>query len=388
MIRHVIERADTTTLENALAACTPAVARLLEKALLGRELSVDDGIALFEARGADLDALLCAADAARRRAVGDAVSFVITRNINFTNVCYMGCRFCNFGKGMDDPEAEFMTIDEVVKRAQEAKARGATEVCLQGGLHPKMGGAYYLDLVSALHEQVPELHLHAFSPFEIWFGARLLKQEPVDFLRELKERGLSTIPGTAAEILDTEIRLQLSQNKLPAGEWVRIVKAAHGLGIRSTATIMYGHVDAPRHWAAHLALVRDIQKETGGFTEFVPLGFVHYKTRLFLEFGARPGPTHHEHLKMHAVSRLMLNGWVDNIQVSWAKVGPALAGEMLNCGVNDLGGTLMNESITRAAGGTHGQEITPEEMVELIRSAGRIPVRRNTLYDIVETYHA
>jgi len=372
--------------QDLVSFASPEIARILDRAREGRELTVAEGVRLFEARGRDLAALLEAADEVRRRRVGDRASFVITRNINFTNICYMGCRFCNFSKRFEDAEAELLSFDEIARRAYEAWQRGATEVCVQGGLHPKIKGDHYRRIVQCIKAIVPGIHIHAFSPFEIWYGSRLSRQTPEEFLRELKAEGLGTIPGTAAEILDTEVRQKLTQDKLSADEWVKIVKAAHRVGLRSTATIMYGHVDSPRHWAAHLALIREIQKETGGFTEFVPLGFVHYDSRLYTEFGARPGPTTDESLAMHAVSRLMLQGWIDHIQVSWVKLGPAAAQTILGCGADDLGGTLMNETISRSAGAPFGQEITPFEMVSILRKAGRVPVRRNTLYEIVEDY--
>ena len=374
------------TMEELFASIGSDVRSILEKALCGGEISVDEGIALFDTRGRELEALLVAADRMRKRKVGDFVSFVIVRNINFTNVCYTGCRFCAFAKRKDDPEAEFLSFAEIKRRTQEAWDRGATEVCVQGGLHPNIKGDHYRKIVEAIKDQVPDMHVHAFSPFEIQYGSRLLGVTPREFLLDLKEAGLDTIPGTAAEILDVEIRTRLTRNKLSTADWVTIIKTAHNLGIRSTATIMYGHIDEPKHWAAHIALIRDIQKETGGFTEFVPLGFVHYDAPIFLDGEARTGPTSGENLRMHAVARLMLNGWIDNIQVSWVKMGPNAAQRLLHCGVNDLGGTLMNESISRAAGARYGQEVTPLEMTRIIRGAERIPVQRNTQYKIVRVF--
>lgn len=370
-----------------LQAAAPLVRTILEKALEGRELSREEGEALFLSQGADLVAVLETADEVRRRRVGERVTFVTVRNINFTNVCYMACKFCNFGVHRDTPEAQWLPLDEVATRAEEAWLRGGTEVCIQGGLHPDLPPDYYHQLVRAVKARVPRMHIHAFSPFEIWYGSKKARKAPREFLAELRELGLGTIPGTAAEILDKEIRLQLTRNKLSAQDWVAIVRDAHAVGLRSTATIMYGHIDAPRHWAAHIDLIRSIQKETGGFTEFVPLGFIHDHTRLFSEHAdARPGPTVDEHLKMHAVARLMLAGWIDNIQVSWVKLGPQMAQRILASGANDLGGTLMNESISRAAGARHGQEITPLEMVEIIRAAGRVPVQRDTLYRELDVF--
>ena len=377
----------TLPLADALAGASPPVRRILEGALAGREVSREAGEALFATQGADLCAVLRAADAVRRERVGDRVTFVTVRNINFTNVCYMACQFCNFGVRKDAAGAELLGLDEVARRAGEAWSRGGTEVCIQGGLHPDIQGDHYLRLVEAVKATVPAMHVHAFSPFEIWYGVKKSRRPLEDFLRALKQAGLGSMPGTAAEILDTEIRLQLTRNKLSSDAWETIIRAAHGVGLPTTATIMYGHIDGPRHWAAHIDRIRAIQKDTGGFTEFVPLGFIHDETRLYRDHpDARPGPSEDENLKMHAVARLMLAGHIDNIQVSWVKLGPRMAQTMLDCGANDLGGTLMNESISRAAGAKHGQEITPAEMVRIIRAAGRVPVQRNTLYGVVESF--
>ncbi|MFE0018546.1 5-amino-6-(D-ribitylamino)uracil--L-tyrosine 4-hydroxyphenyl transferase CofH [Mesorhizobium sp. NPDC059054] len=375
------------TLEASLADATPPVARILDAALRGQELTQVEGETLFRTEGADLAAILHAADEVRRQRVGDSVTFVVVRNINFTNVCYMACQFCNFGVRKDAAGAEWLSLDEVARRAEEAWRRGGTEVCIQGGLHPDLPADYYVQILEAVKRRVPDIHVHAFSPFEIWYGVRKSHIPLAAYLAALRQAGLGSMPGTAAEILDTEIRLQLTRNKLSADEWETIIRAAHGAGIRTTATIMYGHIDGPAHWAAHIARIRAIQKDTGGFTEFVPLGFIHEQTRLYRDHpAARPGPTATESLKMHAVARLMLAGHIDNIQVSWVKLGPQMAHAMLGCGANDLGGTLMNESISRAAGASHGQEITASEMVRIIRAAGRVPMQRNTLYGTVQDF--
>lgn len=378
---------DVGELEGLLSRIAPNVARILEKSVQQNEISVSEAEILFQSENDELQALLLTADAVRQARVGDDVSFVITRNINFTNICYMGCRFCNFNRRFEDPDAESLSLDEIANRAEEAWNRGATEVCIQGGLHPKIPADHYRNILIAIKERVPDIHIHAFSPFEIWFGAKKNRCTPADFIRDLKVHGLGSMPGTAAEILDVEVRRKLTQDKLSTADWVEIVKSAHHEGIPTTATIMYGHVDEPRHWAHHIDLIRSIQKETGGFTEFVPLGFIHYESPIYLDGEARPGPTYSENIRMHAVARLMLAGWIDNIQVSWVKMGPRLAQEMLSYGVNDLGGTLMNESISRAAGAYHGQEITPREMVEIIRAAGRTPIRRSTTYAVLERYN-
>ena len=379
---------DIQDLDACLAMGTPKVRRILETALAGDMVSEADATVLFMTRGADQGAVYAVADALRQRVHGDRVTFVVNRNINFTNVCYMGCRFCGFAKRKEDAKAEWLEPEDVVARAQEAWDRGGTEVCILGGLHPKMPGTTYRDIVLAIKAALPDMHIHAFSPFEIWYGAQKSKLSYWDFLTDLKECGLGSMPGTAAEILDVEVRQKLTKNKLSAEAWVDIIRTAHAVGIPTTATIMYGHVDAPHHWAAHIALLRSIQQETGGFTELVPLSFVHTDSPLYTQNpeAVRPGPTRDEVDLMHAVSRIMLHGWIDNIQVSWTKLGAERARQMLSRGVNDLGGTLMNESISRAAGSKHGQEITALELCEIIRSAGRTPVRRNTLYQVVDVF--
>jgi FO synthase len=379
-------------LQNLLDAASRSVSQILTKALFGNEISEDDGTVLFNCRDndkvTDRAAIFSVADILRQRSKGDYVTFVVNRNINFTNICYMGCRFCGFAKRKEDPGSEWLEPSQVVERAQQAWDRGGTEVCIQGGLHPKMEGNYYRELVLAIKAALPDMHIHAFSPFEVWYGAVKSKLSYRDFLSDLKDCGLGSMPGTAAEILDTEVRQKLTKNKLSADCWEEIIRAAHDVGIPSTATIMYGHVDEPKHWAAHIALLREIQKDTGGFTELVPLSFVHTDSPLFLNNpnSVRPGPTDHEVDLMHSVSRIMLNGFIDNIQVSWTKLGAERARNMLSLGVNDLGGTLMNESISRSAGSKHGQEITAAELCEIIRSAGRIPVRRNTIYKTIDIY--
>ena len=379
-------------LQNLLDSASSSVSQILTKALFGIEVSEDEGAVLFSCRDNEKDtdraAIFSVADILRRRSKGDYVTFVVNRNINFTNICYMGCRFCGFAKRKEDLGSEWLEPAQVVERAQQAWDRGGTEVCIQGGLHPKMEGNYYRELVLAIKAALPDMHIHAFSPFEVWYGAVKSKLSYRDFLSDLKDCGLGSMPGTAAEILDTEVRQKLTKNKLSADCWEEIIRTAHDVGIPSTATIMYGHVDEPKHWAAHIALLREIQKDTGGFTELVPLSFVHTDSPLFLNNpnSVRPGPTDHEVDLMHSVSRIMLNGFIDNIQVSWTKLGAERARNMLSLGVNDLGGTLMNESISRSAGSKYGQEITAAELCEIIRSTGRTPVRRNTIYKTIDIY--
>ncbi|MCV6594074.1 MAG: 5-amino-6-(D-ribitylamino)uracil--L-tyrosine 4-hydroxyphenyl transferase CofH [Silicimonas sp.] len=386
------DRRRPVELQARLDAARAPIKRILNRALLGREITEAEGRALFETTGPDAaldrEAIYATADVLRARAKGDRVSFVVNRNINFTNICYMGCRFCGFAKRREEAGAEWLSPDQVVARAREAWDRGGTEVCIQGGLHPKMEGRYYRDLLRSIKTALPDMHIHAFSPFEIWYGARKSRMSYRDFLADLRDCGLGSMPGTAAEILDTEVRRTLTKNKLSAEAWVEIIRTAHGVGLPTTATIMYGHVDGPEHWAAHIALLRDIQRDTGGFTELVPLSFIHTDSPLYTQNPdqVRPGPTDEEIDLMHAVSRIMLAGFIDNIQVSWTKLGAERARQMLSRGVNDLGGTLMNESISRAAGSNHGQEITALELCEIIRSAGRIPMRRNTIYDTVDVY--
>ncbi len=370
-----------------LGGASAPVARILAKPLEGGQISVEDATALFATTGEDREALFRTAHNLRTLTRGDRSSFVVCRNINFTNICYMGCQFCGFARRREEAGAETLSLDEIVRRTEEARDRGATEVCIQGGLNPALGWQHYFDIVRAIKAAVPQIHIHAFSPFEIWYGARQARMSFADYIRALKEAGLGSIPGTAAEILDVTIRRQLTRDKLSTEDWLGVMRAAHSVGMPSTATIMYGHIDQPHHWAAHLGLLREIQRETGGFTELVPLGFVHYDSPLYQRRAdVRPGPSEDENLKMHAVARVMLHGLIDNIQVSWVKLGHEMAVRMLNCGANDLGGTLMNESISRSSGAKYGQEVTPAEMVDLIRTAGQVPVQRTTLYETLEVF--
>lgn len=378
-----------STFDNNTPTINPDITAILNKSLNNIDISVDEAVVLFDCNAHELEEVVRVADELRRRAVGDQVSFVITRNINFTNICNMGCKFCGFARNKNDIDAELLSINEVVHRAQQAWDAGATEVCIQGGLHPDIKGDHYRNIILAIKKQLPNLHIHAFSPFEIWYGAMKTRQSYKEFLQDLIDAGLGSMPGTAAEILDVEVRRKLTKDKLKTEQWVDIITTAHQLGLPTTATIMYGHIDQPKHWAEHLNTIRKIQQKTGGFTEFVPLGFVHYESPLFVnatDNSVRPGPTEDENIKMHAISRIMLNGWIDNIQASWVKLGPQYAQKMLNAGVNDLGGTLMNESITRASGGKHGQEISPANMVKMIHAYNRQAVQRTTLYQPIEKY--
>jgi FO synthase len=349
------------------------------------ELGEEEIARLFRARGHERDRVLAAADSLRREVCGDEVSYVVTRNIQYTNVCYFRCGFCAFSKGKLAAnlrgEPYFVPHEEIVRRCEEAWERGATEVCLQGGIHPAFTGDYYLSVVRAIKAAVPGLHVHAFSALEIWQGAATLGLALEDYLAELRDAGLSSLPGTAAEILDDEVRRVICPDKVTTAQWLHVHDVAHRVGLRSNVTMMFGHVEGPYNWARHLLHAREQQRSSGGFTEFVPLPFVHMEAPMWLRGQARSGPTFGETLLVHAVARLALHPWITNIQVSWVKLGAQGVAAALRAGVNDLGGTLMNESISRSAGAEHGQEFPPESMEELIRSAGRIPRQRTTLYD-------
>ena len=371
------------SLPQSLDRTSSQVRNILDKALDDRDITPAEAEILFRAQGDDVMAIVEVADTLRRRQVGDRVTFVQTRNINFTNICYTGCTFCAFGLPRQHPDAYAMSIEEVVTRSVEARRWGCTEVCLQGGLNPLLGGDIYARLVRAIKAEVPDIHIHAFSPFEIQYASQVLRRPVREVLLELKESGLGSIPGTAAEILVPEIRQVLTKNKLSTEAWIEIITTAHELGLRSSATIMYGHVDGPEHWAAHLAILRDIQRDTGGFTEFVPLGFIYQNTRLYASGKARPGPTGRESLLMHAVARIFLGRWIPNIQVSWVKLGPAMAQMLLQAGANDFGGTLHDERISRSAGAETGEYMSPAEFERLILDLGRVPAERDTLYHVL-----
>src|SRR5438876_1495849 len=348
------------------------------------ELGEEEIIRLFGARGRERDRVLAAADSLRREVCGDEVSYVVTRNIQYTNVCYFRCGFCAFSKGKLAANLRgapyFVPHDEIVRRCEEAWQRGATEVCLQGGIHPAFTGDYYLSVVRAIRAAVPGLHVHAFSALEIWQGAATLGVPLEDYLCELRDAGLGSLPGTAAEILDDEVRRVICPDKVTTAQWLEVHETAHRVGLGSNVTMMFGHVEQPLSWARHLIRAREQQRRSGGFTEFVPLPFVHMEAPMWLQGRARSGPTFGETLLVHAVARLALHPWITNVQVSWVKLGREGVAAALRAGVNDLGGTLMNESISRAAGAQHGQEFPPEAMEELIRAAGRIPRQRTTLY--------
>ncbi len=353
--------------------------RLLEFAN-GATLTHDDCLRLAEVTGDELLALAAVADMLRERLVGDNITYVVNRNINFTNICFVGCKFCAFAVGANHPDANFYSPEQVAAKACEAWDLGATEVCIQGGLPRNLPKFYYRDLLRAIKAALPQMHIHAFSPMEITYGVQLTGMSVRDYLSMLRDNGLDTMPGTAAEILHDDVRGLISKYKLNAATWEEVVRTAHEVGIRTTSTMMYGHVETPAHWVEHLQLFRRIQSQTGGFTEFVPLGFVHQNTRLFLEGLSRPGPTPEEHIRMHALARVMLAGSIDNIQVSWVKISREMSQQCLQSGANDYGGTLMEENISRLAGATSGQYVSPEQFNERIRELGRTPAQRNTTY--------
>ena len=361
---------------------------ILDRATRGERVSESDIVRLVKARGDELTHIYQAADRARRELVGDVVTYCVNRNINYTNVCYFKCQFCAFSKGKMSENLRGrpydLSPDEIMRRTREAFERGATEVCLQGGIHPEYTGQTYLDICHTIKQVVPQMHIHAFSPLEVWQGAKTLGKSLTEYLGELKEAGLGTLPGTAAEILDDEVRATLCPDKINTEQWLEVMRAAHSVGFNTTATIMYGHIEQYEHVARHLLRIRDLQEETGGFTEFVILPFIHMEAPMYLKGGARKGPTFREALLIHAISRLVLNPLIKNIQASWTKLGHEGVKACLNAGVNDLGGTLMNETITRAAGASHGQETTPEAMEALIRAAGRTPQQRTTTYQPVD----
>ena len=368
--------------EQAFKAASPTVADVLERALAGRDLNFDDGLALCGATDDDLLAVLKIANELRRRAVGDRVTYVVNRNLNFTNVCIVGCAFCGFSRGPNSPDAYFHSTESLLAKCVEGVERGATEVCIQGGLPRDLDGTYYANLLRAIKLRLPDLHLHAYSPMEIVYGVEKTGMDLQGYLRTLKEAGLGSIPGTAAEILDDKVREVLSPNKLKVRQWVDVIRTAHELGIPSTSTMMYGHAELPDDWVRHLLLLREIQKDTGGFTEFVPLGFIHSQTRLFRTGRARAGSSFAEHLLVHALARLLLNGHIKNIQVSWVKLGFEGSLACLEAGANDFGGTLMEESISKSAGSNFGECVSPGELRALIRTIGRTPAERTTAYKI------
>jgi FO synthase subunit 2 len=365
------------------------VRRVLDRALDGRDVTIDDAVILCAARGPSLHALVAVADHLRRAQVGDHVGYVINRNVNFTNVCVKACRFCAFSRTRRSEEGYFLPIDEIVRRALEAQAFGATEICIQAGLAPGIDVHFYLALVRALRAAAPALHIHALSPEEVKFAANESGWSFRRVLEEMKAAGLGSLPGTSAEVLDDRVRARIAPGRITTAEWIDVVTTAHAVGLRTTSTIMYGHVETDTERMRHLDLLRSIQRETGGFTEFVPLSFVHEEAPMTLRQQLpelRPGPTGDDVIRLYAISRLMLGNTIGNLQVSWVKDGMRQAQWLLSCGANDFGGTLINESISTAAGATHGQMQPPSALRRAIRDAGRIPVERSTRYDVLRTF--
>jgi 7,8-didemethyl-8-hydroxy-5-deazariboflavin synthase CofH subunit len=362
---------------------------VLDKAAAGRELTAEDAATLFAAEGDGLDRLVSLADDLRRRRVGDGVTYVINRNINFTNVCVKRCGFCAFSRGHRAEQGYFLPVEEVLRRVREAQELGATEVCIQAGLPPRIDGSFYIDLCAAIKREFPAIHVHAFSPEEILYGATLSGRTIENYLAALKDVGLGSLPGTSAEILDDRVRDVISPGRISTHDWTTVIRTAHKLGIPTTSTVMFGHVETALDRARHLELLRGIQKETGGFTEFVPLSFIAAEAPMAkksLVPGLHPVVSRDDVLRMYAVARLMLDPWFTNIQATWVKQGPRLAQACLHAGANDFGGTLMNESISTSAGAPHGQFLHPAEMRRWIRDAGRIPVQRSTTYTTLRSF--
>jgi len=381
-------RSDTRPLEVCIAAARPDVAATLERALAGHDLGFEDGLRLLHTQGDDLLALLRTADFVRAVDVGPVVTYIVNRNINFTNICFVGCQFCAFARHRNDADAHTDGIAQVLDKVQEAVDRGATEVCMQGGINPEMDAFHYRDLLRAIKSRFPAIHIHAFSPMEIMYGARRTGMNYPDYIRMLKEAGLDTIPGTAAEILDDEVREILSHKKVDVRTWVEIITTAHRAGVPTSSTLMYGHVERPEHIVRHVELLRSIQRDTGGFTEFVPLRFIHPYTVLYQKGLVTPTPQGHIDLRLYAFSRLMLRGVIDNIQTSWVKLGTELAQLSLHTGCNDFGGTLMEEQISKSAGADAGEYLPADRICALITATGRTPRQRTTTYGKVSEHEA
>ena len=380
---------NAVTLEHTLGSVEPDVARILNGCLEGEDPTVDDSIRLLGTSGPEFIALMMTADEVRRRRVGDVVTYVVNRNINFTNVCIKQCTFCAFSRDHREEEGYFLPMDEILRRAREAWDLGATELCIQAGLPPQMEGNYYVKLCETIKADLPDVHIHGFSPEEVLYGSVRSRCSIREYLQALKDAGVGSLPGTSAEILDQGVRDKIAPGRITVSQWIEVITGAHDLGIPTTSTIMYGHVETDEHIANHIGLIRDIQKSTGGFTEFVPLSFISAEAPMYsrnLVSGVRQGPTKEEVMKVHAVSRLMLDNWIPNLQVSWVKESLQFSQELLGVGVNDMGGTLINESISTAAGAQYGQLVRPSQFRQLIRDIGRIPAERYTNYDIRHSY--
>ena len=376
-------------IETLLKSADPVVSDALECALEGKDISVKQAVDLFNCNGLEHNLLVAVADELRRRTCGNIVTYVVNRNINFTNVCIKQCGFCAFSRDFRQEEGYLLPVSEIVRRAREAADLGATEVCIQAGLAPKMDGNLYVEICESVKKELPGIHIHAFSPEEVLYGAVRSQSSTHEYLKRLKEAGIGSLPGTAAEILDQTIRDEISPGRISVADWVRIIREAHTMGIPTTSTIMYGHKETALQKAEHMSLLREIQKETHGFTEFVPLNFIHSEAPMYAHStvaNLRAGADGNEVVKMHAIARLMLNNYIPNIQVSWVKEGPKMSQLLLSAGANDFGGTLINESISTAAGSQYGQLLRPKQIRELIRGAGRTPAQRTTSYKLIRTY--
>ncbi len=381
----------TSSFDFLLRQADPLVAETLERALSEKEISVEEASRLFYAKGMDFHLIGMVADELRKRRVGDMVTYVINRNINFTNVCIKQCGFCAFSRDFREDEVYFLPIEEIVRRAKEARALGATEVCVQAGLPPDMDASTYENICRAIKKEIPDIHIHGFSPEEVLYGATRSNLSVKEYLVRLKEAGVDSLPGTAAEILDQKLRDKISPGRINVKNWVEVIKTAHKLGIPSTSTIMFGHLETLEDRARHIALIREIQKETGGFTEFVPLSFIHNEAPMYkhkLHDGIRSGADGNDVLLMHAVARIMLNNFINNIQTSWVKEGGNMSQLLLLWGANDFGGTLINESISTAAGAQNGQLLKPKNIRRFVRQLDRIPAQRTTAYKIIQTYES
>jgi FO synthase subunit 2 len=377
------EQSSIKDLESMIGTVTPETAAVLDRALSGVDITPEEAVVLFAAEGQDYHALVTTADELRRRTVGDIVTYVVNRNINFTNVCIKGCGFCAFSRDFREEEGYLLPPEEIVRRAKEAWDYGATEVCVQAGLPPKMEGDLYIRLCEAIKKELPDMHIHGFSPEEVLYGSIRSETTIRSYLTELKAAGVGSLPGTSAEVLDQDLRDKISPGRITVDKWTEVITTAHELGIPTTSTVMFGYLETPTQLAKHMDLIRGIQQQTGGITEFVPLSFVHTEAPMFMKGlveNVRSGPTGIDVIKMHAIARIMLNNWIPNIQASWVKEGPRMSQLLLTAGVNDLGGTLINESISTAAGAQHGQLMRPSEFRQMIREAGRIPAERYTTY--------
>jgi FO synthase subunit 2 len=375
--------------DHILKHIDPIISSIINKVIEGNNISESETLELFNSRGLELNLIVTVANYLCKRKNGDLVTYVINRNINFTNVCIKRCGFCAFSRDFREEEGYYLPLEEIIRRAKEAEKLGATEICIQAGLPPKMDGHLYIDICKAIHKELPNIHIHAFSPEEILYGAKRSNCSIEDYLQMLKEAGLGSIPGTAAEILDQEIRDTISPGRISVEDWIKVIRYAHSIGITSTSTIMYGHIESFLDIVKHLAILKNIQKETNGFTEFVPLSFVHSEAPMYnrnLIKNIRNGPTGDEVLKMHAIARIFLNNHIENIQVSWVKEGPRMAQILLEAGVNDFGGTLINESISTSAGASFGQLLKPREIRNLIHGIGKIPAQRSSKYKIIKKF--